>query len=447
MVREENLKDVTHPSVAPTPRRPETRVTHPPPTVPHRPPRPTPDRCPATRSWRNSAAAAWASSTRPGTSAQPRGGPQDDPGRRPCRGRSRGALPPRPRPSPGCSTPTSCRSTRSASTTASRFLPGILRRRQPGRRLKAARRCRPRGRGPGRDAGPGDARRPRARHHPPRPEAGQRAAGARDDVHARPAAGPWKATSRSPTSAWPSSIDDRQRPDAEPGPSWARRRTWPPSRRQGASARSARRRTCTPWGDPLRIADGPAAVPWGVGLDTIEKSSTRSRSRRRGCEREIAVRPGNDLPEVSAQRAGATPVPRRWRRTCAVTWRASRSVPAVLADWSGRRCGCGAGRAVAALLLVLFLVVDVAVRLVTWKWRQEASAHAYAEIQRGRAEETPAAPRRRADRAEAGPVPERRCRRRARVSRRQRRSCPAPSSKRVGPTCGTGNGTTCACPL
>ena len=55
----------------------------------------------------------------PAGQPQPPGGPEDDPGRRPCRRRGPGAFRTRRRPSPGCSTPTSCRSTKSASTRAS----------------------------------------------------------------------------------------------------------------------------------------------------------------------------------------------------------------------------------------------------------------------------------------------------------------------------------------
>ena len=71
----------------------------------------------------NWAAAAWASSTRPGRSSLNRAGrPEDDPGRRPRRRRRPApASAARPRRSPGCSTRTSSRSTRSASTTASRY--------------------------------------------------------------------------------------------------------------------------------------------------------------------------------------------------------------------------------------------------------------------------------------------------------------------------------------
>ena len=95
----------------------------------------------------------------------------------------------------------------------------------------------------------------------------------------------------------------------------------------------------------------------------------------------------------------------------------------------------------AALLLVLFLVVDVAVGLVTWKWRQEASAHAYAEIQRNQAEENARSAEEARDRAEAGAYLNG-------VAAAEREFSPAApivpcaSSKRVGPTCGTGNGTT-----
>ncbi len=102
------------PSRQPKPTARRTRRPHP--QSEARPP------SPATRSWASWAAAAWASSTRRGMSSSDRlvalkmilaGGHA---------GRSRaGPLPDRgARPSPGCSIPTSCRSTRSASTTACR---------------------------------------------------------------------------------------------------------------------------------------------------------------------------------------------------------------------------------------------------------------------------------------------------------------------------------------
>ena len=68
---------------------------------------------------------------------------------------------------------------------------------------------------------------PRARHHPPRPEAGQRAA---DRATAR---------RRSPTSAWPRLLDEtRGRRGA--ARSWARPATWPRSRPRARSRTSAR---------------------------------------------------------------------------------------------------------------------------------------------------------------------------------------------------------------
>ena len=105
----------------------------------------------------------------------------------------------------------------------------------PGRRLVAP-------------AGPGHARRPPARHRPPRPQAGQRPA---DGRTARP---------RSPTSAWPSSWTTRAvrlRP-ADPGHAQLH------GPRAGRRADRGRRPGCRrlrPGGDPLRAADGPAAVP------------------------------------------------------------------------------------------------------------------------------------------------------------------------------------------
>ena len=173
----------------------------------------------------------------PADGAQPPGRPEDDPGRRPRRRRtSWPASAPRPRRSPACSTPTSCRSTRSASTTGRPFFSlEFVRRRQPGpeaRRHAAAAaaggaRWSRRWRGPCTHAH-------QQRHRPPRPEAGQRAAdGGRhaQDHRLRPG----QAAGRG------------RGPDAQPGPSWARPATWPPSRPAGESRRSARPPTSTRW--------------------------------------------------------------------------------------------------------------------------------------------------------------------------------------------------------
>ena len=134
--------------------------------------------CRATRSWTSWAGAAWASSTGPPGRPEPRGGPEDDPGRGLRRAqRAWPASAPRPRPWPGCSTRTSCRSRDRRARRAGLLLPGVRRGRQPGRRSWTARRCRRRRAAElVRAAGPGDPVRPRPGHHPPRPEAGQRPA-------------------------------------------------------------------------------------------------------------------------------------------------------------------------------------------------------------------------------------------------------------------------------
>ena len=127
---------------------------------------------------------------------------------------------PRPRPSPGCSTPTSCRSTRSARTTACRSSRWSCSRGEPGR---PAGRHAPAGQAGGRaddHAGPGRPGRPPGRDHPPRPEAGQRPAHRRrhaQDHRLRPG----------------QAAGVRQPARPRPARSWARPATWPPSRPAG----------------------------------------------------------------------------------------------------------------------------------------------------------------------------------------------------------------------
>ena len=94
------------------------------------------------------------------------------------------------------------------------------------------------GRAGGRAGGDAGRRRPRGapeRHRPPRPQAGQRPA-----HRGRHAQGhrlrPGPAAGR------------RRRADAQRRCRWARRATWPPSRRGATRARSGRPRTSTPWG-------------------------------------------------------------------------------------------------------------------------------------------------------------------------------------------------------
>ena len=143
---------------------------------------------------------------------------------------------PRPRPSPGCSTPTSCRSSRSASTTACPiFSLEYCRGGSLADKLGGGR-CRPReAAAAGRDAGRGRCSTPTSHgiiHRDLKP--GQRAAGR------------GRHCPRSPTSAWPSA-SKRGRPHARPARSWARPSTWPPEQARGQRGRSARPPTSTPW--------------------------------------------------------------------------------------------------------------------------------------------------------------------------------------------------------
>ena len=104
---------------------------------------------------------------------------------------------------------------------------------------------------------PGPWRPPTRRHRPPRPEAGQRAAGSghrgqqiahRQRTPNRPlAAGIAGTCPRSPTSAWPSKLDDDVRPDARPARSWARRATWPRNRRRRRHRHRPGRRHLCAW--------------------------------------------------------------------------------------------------------------------------------------------------------------------------------------------------------
>ena len=123
-------------------------------------------------------------------------------------------------------------------------------------------------------------------------------------------------------------LERGQRPDADRAPSSARRATWRRSRRPASKDADDRRRRLRPGGDPLRAADRPAAVP-----------RRRRRWTRccRCCEREAGPaaraeparrpRPGDDLPEVPGEGAGAALRlgARRWPTTWSAGCAASRS--------------------------------------------------------------------------------------------------------------------------
>ena len=83
-----------------------------------------------------------------------------------------------------------------------------------------------------------------------------------------------------------------------------------------------------------------------TALDTILQVVARRAGAAAAVAAEDAARPGDDLPEVPAEGAGQAlrGRRRRWRTTCGGSWRASRSWRGRWVGWSGRRSGCGATR-------------------------------------------------------------------------------------------------------
>ena len=258
----------------------------------------------ALRSSRNWAAAAWASSTRPGRSRLNRlvalkmilAG-----ARRPAR-RNWPASAPRPRRSPACSTPTSSRSTRSASTTAC-----------PSSRWSTCE---------------GGSLAETARRH----AAGRR--GGRPSWSRRwpgPCTTPTSRASSTATSSRPTScstadgtpkitdfglakqLDGDGGLTPRPARSWARPATWPRSRPRGRAASDRRRPpTSTPWARSSTSADRPAAVPGGHGRWTPSSRCVRAGAgAAAAAAAAAAARPGDDLPEVPGE--GARPALRQRR--------------------------------------------------------------------------------------------------------------------------------------
>ena len=96
---------------------------------------------------------------------------------------------------------------------------------------------------------------------------------------------------------------------------------------QSRSAVGYRRRHLRAGGDPLRTADGPAAVPGRVGGGDDPTTPLAGPGAAVAVERQGAARPGNHLPEVPAarNRGSATPLPPRWPTTSVASCEARRS--------------------------------------------------------------------------------------------------------------------------
>ena len=101
-----------------------------------------------------------------------------------------------------------------------------------------------------------------------------------------------------------------------------------------------------PGGDPVRAADGPAAVPGGDGGGDVAAGDVPGAGAAVAAERRGAARPGDHLPEVPAQGAAAALRQRRGPggRSSALPARTSRSRRAPSGRWSGCCGGRGATR-------------------------------------------------------------------------------------------------------
>ena len=97
---------------------------------------------------------------------------------------------------------------------------------------------------------------------------------------------------------------DEAGPDAAPARSWARRRTWPPSRRRASKDVGPGRRRLRAGRDPLRDADRPAALPAATHPRDAVPGADRGAGRAPPPAAEHAARSGNDLSEMSGEEPG-----------------------------------------------------------------------------------------------------------------------------------------------
>ena len=237
---------------------------------------------------------------------------------------------PRPRRSPGCSIRTSCRSTRSANTTAIRSSRWSSAPADRWPTSSTASRC-----------PPGKRRRlvqKLARpSRPPTPRASSIATSSRPT-----SCSPRMAALKVTDFGLAKRLD--QVGNTQDGAVMGTPSYMAPEQAGGKDDRSARQRRLRPGGDPLRVPDRPAAVPGGLGLGPARCRCGRRSRCLRGPAAEDAARSGDHLSEMPAK--GARQALRQRRELADDLGRfliTSRSAPGPCRRGSGRRSGRGGG--------------------------------------------------------------------------------------------------------